>query len=353
MLKVEWAPLNVPLRRRLQTISVAIEMFLVVLGNVAALIIFGLLLFKGNTVIRVLCVVYMGFMYYDRDAGKNGGRGFGSQWFRSLTIWSYFVEYFPIDLVKTVDIDANQNYIFAMFPHGVLSSSAFGNFNTNYSKWKTLFPGIRSKIMTLDFHFYVPLFREVVLAWGMGSCAAQSIKKLLNQSNDIKSEENRDGYTSNAVLIFVGGAQEALYCHPRNYTLVLKKRKGFIKLAMATGSSLVPCISFNEVDIFDQPANPPGSKMRKFQDYIRSVTGVTPVLFNGRGFFQYSYGWLPKRRSITTVVGSPLVVEKNENPSPEQVDKLHDRFCEHLNDLFETHKAKYIEDHEEVHLNII
>lgn len=127
------------------------------------------------------------------------------------------MEYFPIDLVKTVDIDADQNYIFAMFPHGVLSSSAFGNFNTNYSKWKTLFPGIRSKIMTLDFHFYVPLFREVVLAWGMGSCAAQSIRKLLTQSNDSKSEANKDGYTSNAVMIFVGGAQEGELAEIRRF----------------------------------------------------------------------------------------------------------------------------------------
>lgn len=135
----------------------------------------------------------------------------------------------------------------------------------------------------------------------MGSCAARSIKKLLTQSNDIKSEENRDGFTSNAVMVFVGGAQEAVYCHPRNYTLVLKKRKGFIKIAMLTGSSIVPCISFNEVDTFDQPPNPPGSMMRKFQDFVRGITGVTPILFNGRGFFQYSFGWIPKRRAITTV----------------------------------------------------
>lgn len=224
-----------------------------------------------------------------------------SQWFRSLAIWKYYSQYFPIDLVKTVDLKADQNYVFAMFPHGVLSNSAFANFNTNHSKWKQLFPGIRSKLMTLDFHFYVPLFREVVLAWGMASCSARSIKKLLTQSNNNKSDENTDGYTSNAVMIFVGGAQEAVYCHPRNYTIVLKKRKGFIKMAIITGCSLVPCISFNEVDVLDQPANPPGSMMRKFQDYIRGVTGVTPIFFNGRGFFQYTYGWIPKRRAITTV----------------------------------------------------
>lgn len=42
--KVEWAPLNVPLNRRIQTLAAALEMFLVILGHVASLIIFALLL---------------------------------------------------------------------------------------------------------------------------------------------------------------------------------------------------------------------------------------------------------------------------------------------------------------------
>jgi hypothetical protein len=41
--------------------------------------------------------------------------------------------------------------------------------------------------------------------------------------------------TGNAVVIVVGGAAEALLCHPGATTLVLKNRKGFVKVALNTG----------------------------------------------------------------------------------------------------------------------
>jgi len=36
-------------------------------------------------------------------------------------------------------------------------------------------------------------------------------------------------------VIVVGGAEEAFDAHPGTYTLILKPRKGFIKLALRTG----------------------------------------------------------------------------------------------------------------------
>ena len=41
--------------------------------------------------------------------------------------------------------------------------------------------------------------------------------------------------TGNAVIIVVGGAEEALFASPGNYTLKLKSRKGFVKMAIKTG----------------------------------------------------------------------------------------------------------------------
>lgn len=150
----------------------------------------------------------------------------------------------------------------------------------------------------------------------------------------------------------VGGAQEAYYSRPRNYTLVLKERKGFIKIALKTGASLVPAFSFGEVDLFDQVPNPPGSKLRRCQEAFKKITGVAPIVVNGRGLFQYSFGFIPKRRPLTTVIGAPIKVEKREKPTAREIDQLHARFCEELNELFETHKAKYVENHETVELVI-
>lgn len=155
--------------------------------------------------------------------------------------------------------------------------------------------------MTLAQNFYFPIFREIALSWNMTAASASNITTLLTASNDPKDPANRDGYTSNAACLIVGGAQESFYATPKNYTVVVKKRKGFVKLAMKSGKSIVPVISFNEVDIYDQVYAKPGSRLRKIQEWAKSYTNIAPIIPIGRGFFQYSFGWLPQRRPITTV----------------------------------------------------
>ena len=43
------------------------------------------------------------------------------------------------------------------------------------------------------------------------------------------------GGKGNAVVIIIGGAEEALEARPQSYRLILRKRKGFCKLALQTG----------------------------------------------------------------------------------------------------------------------
>lgn len=180
----------------------------------------------------------------------------------------------------------------------------------------------------------------------MASASARSITNLLSQSNHKNHPSNQDGFTSNAVILVVGGAQEAIHARPNNFTLVLKERKGFIKIVLRTGASLVPVFSFGELDIYDQVPNPPGSKLRYWQEIIKRFTGIAPIVVNGRGLFQYSFGVVPRRRPLNTVVGAPIKVEKRANPTPLEIDELHAKFCQELNDLFEKHKRKYIKNSE-------
>lgn len=81
------------------------------------------------------------------------------------------------------------------------SCGAFGHFVTSTTNFRELFPGIRSKLCTLTYHFFVPLFREIALGWGMMSARKSSIITALTQSNDQNAPHNADGYTSNAVSV--------------------------------------------------------------------------------------------------------------------------------------------------------
>ena len=69
-------------------------------------------------------------------------------------------------------------------------------------------------------------------------------------------------------------------------------------------AALVPIFSFGENELFDQVENSPGSWLRRIQNRLQKVMGISLPLFHGRGVFQYSFGLLPYRQPITTV-GEP------------------------------------------------
>lgn len=58
--------------------------------------------------------------------------------------------------------------------------------------------------------------------------------------------DGRNNGPGSAITIVVGGAEESLHARPGVLELVLKKRHGFIHMAIETGSLLVPMLSFGE-----------------------------------------------------------------------------------------------------------
>lgn len=199
----------------------------------------------------------------------------------------------------------------------------------------------------------MPVQREILLSCGFSSASENSLKALLKQSNDLNHESNHDGYTSNGVGLIVGGVREAFYTHPNAYKCYLKRRKGFVKIALQTGASLVPVISYGENNMYEIVDYKPGSWVRIFQDTFKRYTNVTPIHFNGRGYLQYTFGLIPRRYPITTVVGAPIHLKKIRDPNETEINEAHALFCRKLKDLFEKHKSKYVQNFKSVHLEII
>lgn len=92
----------------------------------------------------------------------------------------------------------NYSHLLLFFPF-LNSVGAFCNFATSTTNFQELFPGIRSKLCTLNYHFQIPFYRECILSWGMISSKRSSIVNALTQSNNKLAIGNYDGYTSNAV----------------------------------------------------------------------------------------------------------------------------------------------------------
>src|ERR1700710_995842 len=133
-----------------------------------------------------------------------------------------------------------------------------------------------------------------------------------------------------AITIVVGGARESLDAQPFRMRLVLKRRKGFVKMAIRTGADLVPVLSFGENDLYDQFQAESHPKIHKFQLLVKKVLGFTIPLFHARGVFNYDVGLMPYRRPLNIVVGRPVKVEQANKPEQEVIDRVHEEYVQEL-----------------------
>src|SRR5450432_3860275 len=129
-----------------------------------------------------------------------------------------------------------------------------------------------------------------------------------------------------AITIVVGGAAESLDAQPYYMRLVLKRRKGFVKMALRTGADLVPVLAFGENDLYDQVTSTSHPSVHKAQLLIKKMLGFTIPLFHARGVFNYDMGLMPYRRPLNIVVGRPIRVAQNVKPEQQEIDRLHTQY---------------------------
>lgn len=325
VLGVELAPLDIPMERRLQTLAVVHFTYIFLFMGFGVLFFFLYLLITDYYFIPLL---YFLWYYYDRHTSERGGRR--SESIRRWKLFKHFANYFPVRLIKTAELHPSKNYILGCHPHGIMCHSHFVNLGTEGSGWSKLFPAIRPYLCVLSGQFMFPIFREYFLMSGAIEVSKASIKWVLTKEG-----------TGNAVGIVVGGAAEALDAVPGRFVVNVKNRKGFVRMALKYGASLVPLFSFGENNIYTQVDNPEGSRLRRAQNFLTRVFGFSPPIFHGRGIFNYTFGLLPYRRPIYTVVGKPIDVDKVVEPTKEEVDRLHQRYIQELTQLFDEHKVEY------------
>ncbi|ETN69683.1 diacylglycerol acyltransferase [Necator americanus] len=345
MLGIDFSPMTEPWEKRKLVIGVVYHFFVTYSMAIFGFMLPFILLFTFQWHILLLYGIWY---YYDRDSPKKGA--YPSEWVQRWTVHKWFAEYFPVKLHKTVDLSPSHNYLIGCHPHGIIAMAVFANFATNGTDKNHKFPGIRFSVCTLTSNFKTMIRRELLLLMGMIDASKESIEYVLNSPE-----------TGRAVVIVIGGAEEALDAHPGYHMLTLKSRKGFIKEAVKTGAYLVPVYSFGENEVFEQVRfrnvsywltqlqslrvfqveNPKGSAVRRFQSWVKRFGGYSLPFFHGRGIFQLTFGYLPFRRPIDTVVGVPIPVERTVNPSQQQIDELHQIYIEKLDELFEKHKQRF------------
>ncbi|KAF1815818.1 DAGAT-domain-containing protein [Eremomyces bilateralis CBS 781.70] len=329
--RIRWAPLNVPLKRRLQTLMVLLHSLSIIMMVTT---------FFFLCAIPLLWPIIVPYLIYVllSNAGSSGEHYYRSERIRRLPIWSLFASYFPARLHRSHVLPPTRKYIFGYHPHGIISHGAFAAFATEAMGFSQLFPGITNSLLTLDSNFRIPIYRDWALRLGMASVSRESCENLLS-----KGGVNSHGM-GRAITIVIGGASESLDAEPGIVRLVLARRRGFVKLAIRTGADLVPVFAFGENDLYEQvrPADHP--LLHQFQMLVKKILGFTVPIFHARGIFNYDVGILPYRRPVNVVVGKPIQVRQQEKPDEAYVQELHDEYTQELRRIWDDWKDTFYKD---------
>jgi len=272
------------------------------------------------------------------QASTSGQLTHRSERLRCSAWWSLFASYYPARLHRSQPLPSTRKYIFGYHPHGIISHGAFAAFCTEALGFSQLFPGITNTLLTLDSNFRIPIYRDYALALGLASVSRESCNNLLS-----KGGPNNEGM-GRAITIVVGGARESLDAQPHLLKLVLKRRKGFVKLAIRNGADLVPVLGFGENELYDQVTSETHPRVHRMQLLFKRFMGFTVPLFHARGVFNYDVGLLPYRRPLNIVVGRPIYVEQEAKPKDEYVDEIHAKYVEELLRVWDQWKDEFAKD---------
>jgi len=216
---------------------------------------------------------------------------------RNLSVWTHMRSYFwSTELVMLGSNGSGEHEekpnLFLYHPHGVL---AFGSWLAFGCNALGMDDRLRKppRLVTLNVNFFAPFLREFLLAHGVCSCAKRALVGLLRRNE--------------SVALVVGGGSESLLSKQGTYHLVLRRRRGFAKVALETGCNLVPVVGFGETDAYSTWND--WKLVRSIQQRIERTLGFTVPIAVGRGFF-LPWGLLPHSCPLRVVTGRPVPVDK-------------------------------------------
>jgi len=162
---------------------------------------------------------------------------------------------------------------------------------------------------------WFPILKDVLGVFGVIDAAGPVLKKRLRK--------NRGSF-----VLYVGGIAELFASSRKDEAVYLKSRKGFIKLALQTGADVVPVYFFGNTTVLSTVRWAPIAKLSR-------ALGVSITYFWGR------FGLpVPNEVKLVYARGRPLGMPKVEEPSQEQIDEWHSKYCEKIKQLFDAYKSK-------------
>lgn len=174
------------------------------------------------------------------------------------------------------------------------------------------------KIACVQIFHKIPIVRDMYHFVGSIPSDYSSMKRTLEKES---------------LSVMPGGTREMMKSGSKTMRLVLKDRTGVFKLALETGTPIVPVLTFGEDELFPQLDTPILRTINqwlysnwKFAIPLMSITSVA-------NWMHLADSPLPPIRSHA---GEPIQVQKTE-ASMEKIQELRETYQESLKKLFEKH----------------
>lgn len=215
-------------------------------------------------------------------------------------------------------VEAGSKALFSFHPHGMLTCGF--SFNGAYHMG---FERSACRWLSAENLFWFPLIRDILNWMEYDSCAKSNMLKFMRRGQNLS--------------LLPGGFEEATIFERGKHRVFLKKRFGFIKIALQHGYDVHPVYTFGEEYTFH--TFPYLLQLRLQMNRFR----VPGALFFGDAMCFY----LPRNDvDLITVVGKPLRLPHIEHPTKEDVQKYQKQYVEALQELFDSYKGVYAVDPE-------
>lgn len=209
-------------------------------------------------------------------------------------------------------------FLIAVFPHGVASDFRIAMDGMMHE----VFPNVHDKVvvLTASVLFAIPLIRELALSTGCVDARKSVAEKAIGMRRSI--------------LVLPGGEAEQIRTIYQRERVYLKRRKGFIKLALKHGIPVVPSYLFGVNDYYYT-----SSILFQPRLWLQKSMGICIPMAVGL----YGSIFCPFSVPTTVVYGEPLSfkVKDKTSPTSDELDVAHDQFCTALKHLFDQHKKEY------------
>ena len=172
------------------------------------------------------------------------------------------------------------------------------------------------KIACVQFFHKVPIVRDMYHFVGSVPSEYSAMKNTLEKES---------------LSVIPGGTREMMVSTSKTMRLILKDRTGVFKLALQTGTPIVPVLTYGEEELFPQLDMPILRSINqwfysnwKFAIPFMSITSIA-------NWLHLADSPLPPIRSYA---GEPIEVAKILEPSMEQIQELRKTYCDNLERLF-------------------